>query len=146
MCVDQNEPNEAEITDMSPLPHIDKVHFLLRGATVFPTIDLERVYFQLPLHEESCGLTVFISHDGLFSFVMWTPLYHPSRRCCIILKCLPNVANYLDDIIIWGCTRSERDKTLEAVLQHFQEAELQLNVRKCHYNRSSLHFLGYPPR
>lgn len=64
MCVDLREPNKAVIVDF-PFPHIDEMLVLLQGATEFSTIDLESAYFQLPLHEESCDLTAFITHKGL---------------------------------------------------------------------------------
>lgn len=50
------------------LPHIDELMSMLLGATVFSTIYLENAYFQLLLHEESRGLTAFITHEGLFRF------------------------------------------------------------------------------
>ncbi len=68
MCVDLRKPNKAVITDSYPLPHIEEMLSLLRGVTVFSTIDLESAYFQLPLHEDSCDLTSFVTHKGLFRF------------------------------------------------------------------------------
>ncbi len=56
MCVNLREANKAVVTDSYHLPHIEEMLFLLRGATVFSTIDLESAYFQLPLHEESRSL------------------------------------------------------------------------------------------
>lgn len=60
-----------------------------------------------------------------------------------IFKGLPNVANYLDDVIVWGRTQATHDKTLKAVLQRLKDAGLQLNTSKSHFNRSSLIFLGH---
>lgn len=61
LCVDLREPNKAGIADSYPFPHIDELLSMLRGATVFSTIDLENAYFQLLLHEESRDLT-FVYH------------------------------------------------------------------------------------
>ncbi len=63
MCVDLREANKAVVTDSYPLPHIEEMLFLLRGATVFSTINLDSAYFQLPLHEESRDMTAFITQD-----------------------------------------------------------------------------------
>lgn len=60
-----------------------------------------------------------------------------------VLQGLPNVANYLDDVIVWGRTKSEHDHMLKVVLQRIQDAGLQLNDSKCHFNKSSLCFLGH---
>lgn len=48
-----------------------------------------------------------------------------------VLEGLPDVANYLDDIILWGKTRAAHDATLASVLKRLQEAGLQLNRDKC---------------
>ncbi len=60
-----------------------------------------------------------------------------------VLRGLPNVANYLDDIILWGSTQTEHDLTLKAIIQRLQDAGLKLNQSKCQFNKTSLHFLGH---
>ncbi len=60
-----------------------------------------------------------------------------------ILQGLPNVANYLDDIILWGCTQTEHDHTLKAADQRLQDAGLKLNQSKCQFNKTSLRFLRH---
>lgn len=148
MCVDLREPNKAVVTDSYPLPHIEELLSLLRGASVFSTIDLESAYFQLPLHEESRDLTAFITHEGLFRFcrVPYGLASAPSafqKMLVTVLQGLPNVANYLDDIILWGQTQTEHDHTLKAVIQRLQDAGLKLNQSKCQFNKTSLRFLGH---
>lgn len=98
----------------------------LRDATVFSTLDLESAYFQLPLHEESRDLTAFITHVGLFRFcrVPYGLASAPSAfqyKLAIVLGVLPNVAHYLNDIILWGKTQSEHDAALAEVLQRLKE-------------------------
>lgn len=61
----------------------------------------------------------------------------------LILQDLPNVANYLDDIIIWGCTADEHEHSLKAVLQHLQDSGPKMNASKCHFRQTSLQFLGH---
>lgn len=148
MCVDLREPNKAVVTDSYPLPHIDELLSRLKDATVFSTIDLEAAYFQLPLHEESRDLTAFITHEGLFRFcrVPYGLASAPSafqKMLATVLEGLPNVANYLDDIILWGKTRAAHDATLASVLQRLQEAGLQLNRDKCQFSKTTLRFLGH---
>ncbi len=60
-----------------------------------------------------------------------------------VLQGLPNVANYLDDVIVWGRTKSEHDHMLKMVIQRIHDAGLQLNDSKCHFNKSSSRFLGH---
>lgn len=139
MCVNQREPTKPVIMDSFPLPHIEELLSLLKGATVFPTIDLESAYFQLPLHEVSHDLTAFITHEGLFRFccVPYGLASAPSavqKMLATVLKGLPNVANYLDDVNIWGCSQTEHDDALRAVLQRLKDHGLLLNTSKCHFN------------
>lgn len=87
---------------------------MLCGVTVFSIINLENAYFQLLLHKESCDLTAFITHEGLFRFcrVPYGLASAPSafqKMLATVLQGLPNVANYLDDVIVWGRTKSEHD-------------------------------------
>ncbi|KAJ8333804.1 hypothetical protein SKAU_G00411230 [Synaphobranchus kaupii] len=148
MCVDLREPNKAVIMDSYPLPHMDELLSSLRGATVFSTIDLASAYHQVPLHEDSRDLTASITHEGLFRFlrVPYGLSSAPSafqKMMATILQGLPGVQNYLDDVIIYGATADEHDRKLKAVLRSLKDAGLQLNDDKCHFNQTSLRFLGH---
>uniref|UniRef100_A0A8C2ARP7 Reverse transcriptase domain-containing protein n=1 Tax=Cyprinus carpio TaxID=7962 RepID=A0A8C2ARP7_CYPCA len=141
-------PNKAVIVDSYPLPHMEEMMTLLKGATVFSTIYLESAYHQVPLHEDSRDLTAFITHEGLFRFckVPYGLASAPSafqKMMVVILKGLQNVANYLDDIIVWGRTLQEHDQALQDVLQRLKDAGLVLNESKCQFRKQSLKFLGH---
>lgn len=60
-----------------------------------------------------------------------------------VLRGVPNVQNYLDDIICYGRTAQEHDTALETVQQRLKSAGLQLNEKKCHFRQASLKFLGH---
>lgn len=129
MCVDLREP---------------------KGSTIFTTIDLSNAYYQVPLHKDSCELTAFITHDGLYRFcrVPYGLASAPAAfqmMSSIVLAGLSGVENYLDDIIIHGCDMSSHYKTLglTVVLQRLEAAGLQLNKDKCRFRQTSLLFLGH---
>lgn len=148
MCADLREVNKAIITDCYPLPHIDEMLTSLRGATVFSTIDLANAYYQLPLHDDSRDITAFITHDGLFRLrrVPYGLASAPSafqKMMATILKGVPSVKNYLDDLIVYGETVEEHDVTLSTVLQKLKESGLVLNEEKCNFRQTSLRFLGH---
>uniref|UniRef100_A0A3B3RYT1 Gypsy retrotransposon integrase-like protein 1 n=1 Tax=Paramormyrops kingsleyae TaxID=1676925 RepID=A0A3B3RYT1_9TELE len=148
MCVDLRGPNKAITVDSYPLPHMEVMMTLLQGADTFSTIDLESAYHQVPLHEDSRDLTAFITHKGLFRFkrVPYGLASAPAafqKMIAIILDGLQNVANYLDDIIVWGRTVQEHDLALQNVLQRLRDAGLQLNNSKCQFRKQSLKFLGH---
>lgn len=60
-----NGNNGQAIMDRHCLPLIKDILSEPRGAAMFPTLDLQSAYHQLKLHEESRGLTAFITHEGL---------------------------------------------------------------------------------
>lgn len=60
-----------------------------------------------------------------------------------VLRGVPNVQNYLDDIICYGRTAQEHDTALETVQQRLKLAGLHLNEKKCHFHQASLKFLGH---
>lgn len=60
-----------------------------------------------------------------------------------ILRGLPGVQNYLDDIIVYGNTSEEHEHNLSLVLRKLKETGLVLNVNKCHFRKTSLQFLGH---
>ena len=148
LCVDLREPNKSVVIDGFPLPHMEEMFTELRGATLFSTLDLQSAYHQLPLHEDSRSLTTFITHDGLFHFkrVPFGLASAPScfqRMMSTILKGLPGVQCYLDDIIVSGATAEEHDKRLTAVLRRIHDAGLKLNHSKCNFKQTDLSFLGH---
>lgn len=148
LCVDLREPNKAIVADTHPLPHMEELLSELRGSSVFSTIDLASAYHQLPLHEDSRDLTGFITHDGLFRYcrVPYGLVSAPSafqKMMETVLKGLPGVRNYLDDVIVAGSSLEEHDRSLRAVLQRLTDAGLTLNMDKCSFRKSSLRFLGH---
>lgn len=67
MCVDLRQPNKAVGADCHPLPHMGELFSILRGTTVFSTIDLASAYHQMPLYPESRDITAFIMMDFFVS-------------------------------------------------------------------------------
>ncbi|KAL1251129.1 hypothetical protein QQF64_018925 [Cirrhinus molitorella] len=148
MCADLREPNKAVVTDCYPLPHVDELLSTLCGAKIFSTIDLANAYYQVPLHEDSRDITAFITHKGLFRFcrVPYGLASAPSafqKMMAAILDGVPGVQNYLDDLIIYGATADEHDRTLNTVLLKLKQAGLVLNDEKCHFRQTKLRFLGH---
>lgn len=148
LCVDLREPNKSVVVDGFPLPHMEEMFAELRGATLFFTLDLQSAYHQMPLHEDSRSLTTFITHDGLFRFKR-VPFWLASAPSCFlrmmssILRGLPGVHCYLDDIIVSGKTAEEHDKRLAAVLRCIDDAGLKLNRSKCNFRQGELRLLGH---
>ena len=60
-----------------------------------------------------------------------------------LLKGIPNVLVYLDDILITGPTQEQHMKNLHAVLNCFHQAGLRLKKQKCQFLAKSVEYLGF---
>ena len=60
-----------------------------------------------------------------------------------ILKGIPHVTVYLDDIVVTGTTEAEHLKNLEMVLQCLQEAGVRLQKEKCVFHTPQIEYLGH---
>lgn len=65
-CVNLRQVNKAVIPDKYPLPTVEELSAKFHGSTVFSKLDLRQGYMQVPLHPESCNLTAFVTHMGVF--------------------------------------------------------------------------------
>jgi type IV secretory pathway VirB4 component len=59
-----------------------------------------------------------------------------------VLSNLEVVANFSDDIIVFGSTKEEHDRRLEAVLSRLNDSGLTVNESKCEFGKKSLTFFG----
>jgi len=103
--------NQAAKLDPYPLPKIEQLFVSLAG-------DLSHAYLQVVLDEESRHLVTVNTHKGIFHFnrlpfgVASVPAIF-QRIIEGILKGIPGVCIYLDDILIMGKTEEEHLTNLE---------------------------------
>lgn len=62
---------------------------------------------------------------------------------CNILKGLPGVLFYIDDIIIFGATLEKCYQNLRRCLDVLRKYDLHLNIQKCQLFKEEIEFLGY---
>uniref|UniRef100_A0A8C4Q9V3 ribonuclease H n=1 Tax=Eptatretus burgeri TaxID=7764 RepID=A0A8C4Q9V3_EPTBU len=148
LCVNPHEPNKVIVIDSHPLPHIEEVFTELQGMRMFSTLDLQSAYHQVPLHEESRDLTVFITYKGLFHYCH-VPYGLPSaprtfqRMMSQILAGQESVQYYPDNIIVYASSPEKYVECLQAVLNRLDQAGLKLHDDKCHFRKAELSFLGH---
>ena len=121
-CVDYRHLNSVTKADTFPLPRIDDLLDQLGKCKYFSTLDMAAGYWQIPVHLESREKTAFVTHRGLYEFmVMLFGLRNApaafQRLVEQILRGLnpeegPDfVAAYIDDVLIfsqtnmWWCSR-----------------------------------------
>ncbi|GFR75476.1 retrovirus-related Pol polyprotein from transposon 297 [Elysia marginata] len=148
LCVDMRRANEAIKSERHPMPTLEEVINELNGSKFFSRLDLKQAFHQLELSEESRHITTFATHVGLrrYKRLMFGINAAPElfqHHLNQILHDIQGATNYIDDVIIFGKTREEHDRNLQATLDRLQEQGVKLNKDKCLFGARKLTFLGH---
>lgn len=152
LCIDYRALNKVTVKDKYPMPRIEDLIDRLQGCRVFTSLDLKSGYYQIKMSEsnESISKTAFITEDGHYEFLR-LPFGLANAPSCfqqMMHKVIGNlrfgkVIVYLDDVLIVSETVEENLQLLEEVLKIFKENGLTLNLKKCHFLKTEIEFLGY---
>lgn len=134
--------------DRFPLPNIEEMVSTLEGACYFSTLDLASAYHQVPLSESSQDLTVFITPMGAYKFLrMLFGLVSAAsvfqRIMNDVIKGIPGVRCYQDDVLIFGKNIKEHDCRVTKVLGRLLKAGLTLRRDKCKFGVTEVDYLGH---
>ncbi|CAK1593412.1 unnamed protein product [Parnassius mnemosyne] len=150
LCVDYRALNRKTIKDKYPMPLIEDQIDNLQGQRYFTTLDLTQGYHQIPMSEDSKHLTAFVTPDGHFEynrmpFGLTNALAVFQRMIHKLLNKhkIPGVMAYMDDIVIGAKTITEGIEKLHQVLNILREANLTLNLKKCHFFKTTIDYLGF---
>ena len=118
------------------------------GGKAFTKLDLNQAYQQVSLVEKSRKYVVINTHRGLFRYnrMLFGVSSTPGVFQLVmenLLKDIPKIIVYLDDILISSETESEHLVTLEEVLQRLAGAGLYLKREKRTFLAPSVTYLGH---
>lgn len=148
LCGDYKRLNSITIPDRYPVPNIQDFTINLHGCSVFSKIDLTRAYHQIPVYEPDIPKTAIITPFGLFEYLrMPFGLRNAGqtfqRFIDQVLKGLPFVFKYIDDIQIASKNHEEHLQHLRIVFERFRAHGLKINVSKCEFGKEEINFLGF---
>ena len=139
--------NQVSKVNKYPIPKIEDLFSSLAEGKAFTTLDMSQAYQQVLLDEPSKKLVVINMSKGLFSIIL------PFGVSCALgifqrimeslLKGIPGVVVYLDDILVMGLSEEKFLASLKQILTRLQEAGLQLNRKKCKFLAPAITYLGY---
>ena len=147
-CLDCRQINQLTVFDAEPIADPQHIFASLSEARFLSKIDLASGFWQVPLSESSKQYTAFSTRHGLFQFrVMPFGLVNApacfSRLMRIVLKDIPQVSCYLDDILIHTPNWTSHLSTIEKVLDRLRRYGLHAKPSKCQLGYQSLQYLGH---
>ena len=146
--VDMREANKAIPRTHTVMPTLDDIINELNGATVFSHLDMNHGYHQLELKENSCDITTFATHVGLYRYKR---LNFGTRSAGEIFqetvskeitRDIVGCINISDDILVFGRNQKEHDLNLEKLFKTAREKEITFNKDKCKFNKDKCLYYG----
>ena len=110
-------------------------------------MDLAHAYMQVPLEDTSKALTTINTHKGLNQYnrlpfgISSAPAIF-QRTMETILRDIPQVFVYIDDIVVTGGTEIELLQNLDVVLKRLKEKGIRLK-QKCYFMLQEVEYLGH---
>ena len=149
-CIDCRKLNSITVKDSYPLPRIDDLLDVLGGAEYFSSMDIASGYWNVPMHEDSIEKTAFSCKFGLYEWVVmpFGLTNAPAAFQKLMDQVLMNLKwkiclVYLDDCVIFSKNFDVHLAHIVEVLSRFRNAGFKLKMKKCHWGRRSIPFLGH---
>ncbi|XP_011883681.1 PREDICTED: uncharacterized protein K02A2.6-like [Vollenhovia emeryi] len=134
--------------DIHPLPTPDELLTQMAGGTVFSKIDLLQAYLQLEVRPQDRELITLNTHRGLYrpTRLMYGVASAPAiwqRTIENILKDIPGVAVFLDDIRVSGTNMQDHLVKLQQVFERLHKYNIRINFSKSQFLMNEIHYCGY---
>ena len=148
LIIDYRALNKVTRKSVWPMPKVEDIFSQLNGAKYFSTLDLRAGYHHIGPTTDSIPKTAFTSPFGKYEYVKvpfrlaQAPAYFQELMTGV-LKDLPFVMAYLDDIIIYSSTPEEHLEHIRTVFEKLCDAKLSMKLSKCHFFSKEIQYLGH---
>ena len=148
VCADLRQVNQLVKGDSFPLPRMDDCIDSIGHAKFITTLDLLKGYYQIPLTDRAKQILTMTTPEGLYQykvmpFGLKTAPAAFQRLMNNVLRDVPQVKVYLDDVVIFTDSWEDHVQTIELVFDRLQHANLTVNLAKCHFGQAKVTYLGH---
>ena len=147
-AVDYRRLNKISKPQAYPIPRLSDIFDAIgeANAQFFTSLDLGKVFWQVPLSDDSKSKAAFIVFE--FQTMPFGLCGVPSTFQHLMMKVLRGITwkyvlCYEDDVIIFSSTFEEHIQHLEEIFSRLQKAGLKLSPTRCHFAHKKLHYLGH---
>ncbi|XP_044764494.1 uncharacterized protein K02A2.6-like [Coccinella septempunctata] len=140
--------NPNLIIDEHPLPSIEELFATMSGGDKFTKLDLQQAYLQMEVHPEDQKLLTLSTHKGLYQCTrLWYGVASApaiwQREIENILKDIPGVSVFIDDIKITAPDDETHYERLEEVLSRLAKHNIRINYDKSEFMKDKIEYCGY---
>ncbi|XP_032997840.1 uncharacterized protein LOC117042402 [Lacerta agilis] len=140
--------NKALQQNAYPVPVVSHVLASLAGGQIFAKLDLAQAYQQLPVDDATAEAQTIVTHRGAFrvKHMQFGVSVAPGIFQGLmerLLKGIPGVIPYFDDILVAGVSSEELISRLREVLARLAKAGLKVKREKCFLGVPQVEFLGF---
>lgn len=148
LCLDPRNLNKYVKKEQHLIPTLNEILPKLNNAKYFSVLDLKEGFYQVELDEESRKLCTFATPFGSFNFNrlpfgLSTAPEIFQRKNEENFSNIPNIAIYIDDLLIYGKTIEEHDEALRNVINRARELNIKFNPKKLQYKVKEIDYLGH---
>lgn len=140
--------NLALLVDEYPLPTINELFSTMAGGDKFSKIDLSKAYLQMEVHPDDRHLLTLSTHKGLYqpTRLMFGVANAPAkfqRFMEWLLRDIPGVSVFIDDIRVTGEDDAQHIDRLAEVLSRLSKHNMRVNLKKSEFMKERIEYCGY---
>ena len=147
-CVNYKKLNAVTVFDGEPMPNPDDIYIGMRGKKYRSKIDLAKGYWQIKMSDESISKTAFVVPSGVYEFLrmpfgLKNSAASFNRLMRKVLKNVPDVDSFVDDVTLDTDTWEEHVQAWENVLERLDKSGLTARPSKCIVGYPGSEFVGH---